>query len=34
LRDPTIGPVVTFGVTRSAGETGLFISSSPLRVGY
>jgi hypothetical protein len=29
-----MGPVVTFGVTRSAGETGLFISHSPLRVGY
>ena len=26
-RDPQIGPVVTFGVTRSAGVTGLFIGA-------
>jgi hypothetical protein len=29
LRDPQIGPVVTFGVTRSAGVTGLFMGMLP-----
>jgi hypothetical protein len=30
LREPAIGPVVTFGVARSESESGLFIVGSLL----